>query len=120
MAVICAEARVLKEHNSGASLLAAANRVADALTDEPVDLLATSVHGVALAAAVCVLRGEHSVTRWHHVRLLTAACATEYRQFFVELTDPGAGWRLAATRRYPTAQFLFAEELLRRHAATAA
>jgi len=99
----------MDELHDGAVLRRLAERLTRRLGSEAVELFATSEQAAGLAAACASLR--KAPTRWRKVDLLLGADVAEgYRLFLVELLDPGAAWRDAASRRFPQASFLFAQE----------
>jgi hypothetical protein len=99
----------MEELHDGIVLRRLAERLTRRLGSEPVQLFSTSEQGAGLAAACAALR--KAPTRWRKVDLLLGAhAASDHRLFLVEILDPGAAWRDAASRRFPQASFLFAQE----------
>ena len=98
--------------HSGKELGAAVAELLDQLPSGPLKLIATCLEGVALAAAVCAVR--NSDTHWDFVNLSQASLPLEpeKRVIFVEPFDAGQGWRHAALRRFPTAEFAFPKRTL--------
>jgi hypothetical protein len=72
-------------------------------------LLSTTRQGAGVAAACAAARGE--ATSWRQIDLMLAPeVPTGATPVFVEVVDPGQGWRDFVIGRYPEARFVFAED----------
>jgi hypothetical protein len=99
----------MDEVYEGAELRSLTRMVMDRLPDGPVLLISTSTQGAGLAAACAVMRPQP--TRWRKLDLLLPSLEEDgSRVVLLEVVDPGDGWRDAAQRRFPGAEFVFASD----------
>src|SRR4051812_37449769 len=91
--------------HEGDTLRAHAGNLIRQLPPGPVDLVATTLEGAGLAAAVAALRGEP--TRWRQVRLTIPQDWTDEVVFVVEPLELSAALKRSLRRRLPRAQFLW-------------
>jgi hypothetical protein len=98
---------MLQLHN-GSALRHATETILENMTDGPVTFIATSVEGVAVAAACAALCDDGS--DWERVPLVGPRRPTRYRPIVVEPVDGGLGWRNTMQRRYPEAVFVMAAD----------
>ena len=94
----------------GSVLAAATEAVLAELPRGPLTLLSSSDTGAGLAAACASRRDDE--TAWRKISLVgPQPVRTVGHVVVVEPVDPGAGWKQAVLRSYPTARLLFVSAL---------
>ena len=96
-----------EQAHDGGALREWAGTVLSELPSGPVELLATSTEGCALAAAVATLRADSAPTRWSRLLLgRQQSVADGYTPVVVEPVELGSGLRDAITAAMPDAMII--------------
>lgn len=97
----------MREVHGGTALRHAADLLRQQLPAGRLVLLATSIEGVAIAAA-CAAERAPLPTRWERLSLVVpAVLESDEVPVVIEPADGGTGWRRTIERQYPNALFLF-------------
>src|SRR3712207_1449644 len=94
-------ANVAADLREGPAMRNHADWILCCLPSGPIDLIATTGEGAALAAVVAASRTEP--TSWRRVRLTLSRTRDESRVYVVEPYATGEGWRKTVLSRFPSA-----------------